>query len=156
MEYIISTTSWLLLIVPNLSQIYCSRKKSWLSVLCKQPYQSFGILSSDIQTIQWMGVKCQLAIVTVDSDLWGCCAKCRTSSPMPNVLMCHMFTAAAVVMPLLMLKNIVDGFLCTEFQTVGCFPRCSIHCVNVVCFPVLMFHLNKHVNDMWRNINGTA
>jgi hypothetical protein len=23
--------------------------------------------------------------------------------------------------------------------------------VNVVCFPVLMFHLNKHINNMWRN-----
>lgn len=31
------------------------------------------------------------------------------------------------------------------------FPRCSIHCVNVVRFPVLMFHLNEHINNMWRN-----
>jgi hypothetical protein len=32
-----------------------------------------------------------------------------------------------------------------------CFPRCSIHCMNVARFPVLVFHLNKHVNDMWRD-----
>jgi hypothetical protein len=48
------------------------------------------------------------------------------------------------------LKNTVDGFLCSEFQIVESFPKCSIHCMNVVCFPVLMFHLNEHIN-MWRN-----
>jgi hypothetical protein len=52
--------------------------------------------------------------------------------------------------PLLRLNNTVDGFLCTEFRIVECFPRCSIHCVNVVRLPVLMFHLNEHVSHMWR------
>ena len=27
----------------------------------------------------------------------------------------------------------------------------KVHCVNAVCFPVLMFHLNGHVNKTWRN-----
>jgi hypothetical protein len=31
------------------------------------------------------------------------------------------------------------------------YPRCSIHCVNVVRFPVVKFHLNGHINNMWRN-----
>jgi len=130
-------------------KFYCS-KNSWLSGLCKQPHKMSGILSNDIHTTQWMGVKHQLATVTL-SDVRSCCAKCCTSSQMPNALMCRPFTAAAVVVPLLMLTNTVDRFLCTEFQTVGCFRRCSIHCVNVVGFPVLMFYLNKHVNNMWRN-----
>ena len=32
-----------------------------------------------------------------------------------------------------------------------CFPRCSMHCVNAVRFPALMFHLNGLVNKTWRN-----
>jgi hypothetical protein len=31
------------------------------------------------------------------------------------------------------------------------FSKSSIHCVNVVLFPLLMFHLNEPVNNMWRN-----
>jgi hypothetical protein len=31
----------------------------------------------------------------------------------------------------------VDGFLCAEFWIIECFPRCTIHCMNVVRFPVL-------------------
>jgi len=58
--------------------------------------------------------------------------------------------ASAMVVPLLLLKNTVDGFLCAEFPIVECSPRCSIHCVNVVRFPELLLHLNGHVN-MWRN-----
>ena len=45
----------------------------------------------------------------------------------------------------------VDGLLCAEFRIVKCFTRCSIRCVNAVRFPVLMFHLNGHVNKTWRN-----
>jgi hypothetical protein len=56
--------------------------------------------------------------------------------------------ASAMVLPLLLLKNIADGFLCAEFWIVECFPRCSIHHVNVVRFAVLMFHPNEHVNNM--------
>jgi hypothetical protein len=41
-------------------------------------------------------------------------------------------------------------FPITESWIIDCFPRCSIHCVKVVHSPVLMSHLNKHVN-MWRN-----
>jgi len=46
-----------------------------------------------------------------------------------------MFMASAMVVPLLLLKNTVDGFLCAEFRIVECFTRCSIHCVNAVRFP---------------------
>jgi hypothetical protein len=70
---------------------------------------------------------------------------------MPNMLIYSMFTASAMVVLLLLLKNTVDGFQCAEFQIVERFPRRSIHCMNMVCFPVLMFHLNEHVNNMWRN-----
>jgi len=28
---------------------------------------------------------------------------------------------------------------------------CSTHCMNMVHFPVFMFHLNGHVNKTWRN-----
>jgi hypothetical protein len=49
------------------------------------------------------------------------------------------------------LKTTINGFLRTQFQIAECFPRCSIHCMNVLCFPVLMFHLNEHVNNIWRN-----
>ena len=62
-----------------------------------------------------------------------------------------MFMASAMVVPLLLLKNTVDGFLCAEFRIVECFTRCSIHCVNAVRFPVLMFHLNGYVNKTWTN-----
>jgi len=62
-----------------------------------------------------------------------------------------MFMASAMVVPLLQLKNTVDGFLCAEVWILVCFTRCSIHCVNVVYLPVLMFHLNGHVNKTWRN-----
>jgi hypothetical protein len=41
------------------------------------------------------------------------------------------------------------GFLCAEFWFVGCFPRCSIHCVNVIRSPLLLFHLKEHVNNMY-------
>jgi len=56
-----------------------------------------------------------------------------------------------MVVPMLLLKNTVDGFLCAEFRIVECCTRCSIHCVNSVRFSVLMFHLNGHVNKTWRN-----
>jgi hypothetical protein len=80
----------------------------------------------------WIGVKHQLAIVTDDSDIVGMLCK------MLNMLICCMFTASAMVVPLQLL-NTVDGFLYTEFWIVECFPRCSVHCVNVVHFPMLMF-----------------
>ena len=41
------------------------------------------------------------------------------------------------------LKSTVDGFLCAEFRILVCFPSCSIYYVNVLRFPVLMFHLKK-------------
>ena len=72
----------------------------------------------------------------------------------------HMFTNAEYAVclrlllwavPLLLLKNTADGFLCAEFRIVECFRRCSIHCVNAVRFPLLMFHLNGQVNKTWRN-----
>ena len=69
---------------------------------------------------------------------------------MLNMLCCR-FTASVIVVPTLLLKNTVKGFLCAELQIVVCFPRCSIHCMNVVRFPVLMFHQNKHINNTWRN-----
>jgi len=70
---------------------------------------------------------------------------------MLNMVLCCLFTASLIVVAMLPLKNTLNGFLCTELQIVECFPRCSIHCTNVVRFPVLMFHLNKHVNNTWRN-----
>jgi hypothetical protein len=69
---------------------------------------------------------------------------------MPNMLTCCTFRASAKVVPVLLLKNAVDGFLRAEFRILECFPRCSVHWVNVVGFPVLMFHPNGHVNNMWR------
>jgi hypothetical protein len=53
---------------------------------------------------------------------------------------------------MLLLKNTIDSFLRAEFQTVKCFPRHSIHCMNVIHFPVLVCHLNGYVNNMWRNM----
>ena len=50
--------------------------------------------------------------------LLGCCEKSRTSSHMPNMLIWYMFMAFAMVVPLLLLKNTVDGFLCVEFRIV--------------------------------------
>ena len=70
---------------------------------------------------------------------------------MPNMLIRCMFMASAMVVSLLLLKNTIDGYLCAEFRIVECFTRCSIICVNAVRFPVLMFHLNEHVNKTWRN-----
>jgi hypothetical protein len=72
---------------------------------------------------------------------------------MPNtrMLICSTLAASAMVVPLLLLENTVDGFPCAEFRIVECFPRCAIHCMNVVCFPVLMCRLNAQVNNMWRN-----
>jgi hypothetical protein len=60
------------------------------------------------------------------------------------MLTCCTFAASAMVVPLLLLKNTVDGWILEHFQ------KCSIHFVNVVCLLVLMFHLNEHINDMWR------
>jgi len=59
-------------------------------------------------------------------------------------------TVSAMVVPMLLLKNTAHRFVYAEFRIVGCVPRRSIHCVNMVSFPVLMFHLNGHVNNMWR------
>jgi hypothetical protein len=70
---------------------------------------------------------------------------------MSNMLICCTFMASATVVSLLPFKNTVDGFLCAEFRILECFPACSIHCVTVIRFPVLIFHLNKHVNNTWRN-----
>jgi hypothetical protein len=66
------------------------------------------------------------------------------------MLICCTFRASAMVVPLLLL-NSVSGFLWAQFQIVEWFPRCSVHYVNMVRFPVLMFHLNEHVNNMCRN-----
>ena len=59
--------------------------------------------------------------------------------------------ASAMVVPLLLLKNTVNGFLCEEFRIVECFKRCSIHCVKALRFPVLMFYVNGLENVTWRN-----
>ena len=86
-------------------------------------------------------MKRQLAAVTVGSDVVGVLCKMPhifTDAEFADVLYVYSFcdgSATAAV------KNTVDGFLCAEFRIVECFPRCSIHCVNVVRFPVLMFHL---------------
>ena len=61
------------------------------------------------------------------------------------------FTASAMVVPLLLLKNTIDGFLCPELWIVECFPKCKIYCVNVGRLPVFVLHLNEYVNKMWRN-----
>ena len=62
-------------------------------------------------------MKRQLAVATVDSEIVGVPYKmCRTSSQIPNVLICCAFTAVAMVVPLLLLNNTVDGFLYAEFQ----------------------------------------
>jgi hypothetical protein len=50
--------------------------------------------------------------------LQECCEKCRTSSQMPNMLICCMFTASVIVAPRLLLKNTVNGFLSAEFWIV--------------------------------------
>ena len=99
-----------------------------------------------VWSVSWL---LRLLIVT----LLECYEKCRTSSQMPNMLIWYMSMASAMVVPLLLLKNTVDGFLCAEFRVLECFTRCSIHCVNAVRFPALMFHLNGHVNETWRNRN---
>jgi hypothetical protein len=78
----------------------------------------------------------------------GCCEKCRTSSQMPNMQMCCTFMASLMEVPLLVSTNTVDSFLCTEFWITECFPRCSINCMNVVHFPVLKFHMKKHINKI--------
>ena len=70
---------------------------------------------------------------------------------MRNMLICCTFTTFTMVVPLLLLKNTVDGFLCTDILIVSSFPRSSIHGVNVVRSALIMFHLNGHVNSMWRN-----
>jgi hypothetical protein len=88
-----------------------------------------------------------LLIVTLQE----CCAKRHTSSQTVNKQICCTFTASAMVVPLLLLKNTVDSFLCAEFRIVECFSRCSIHCVNATLFPVFGFRLNDYVNKMWRN-----
>ena len=80
------------------------------------------------------------------AKLLECCEKCRTSSQMPNMLIWCMFMASKMVVPLLLLKNTIDGFLYAEFRIIESFTRYSIH-----CFPVLMFHLNGHVNKICRN-----
>jgi hypothetical protein len=65
------------------------------------------------------------------------------------MLTCYMFMASLMAVPLVLLKNTTDSFLCAEFWIVECFPRSSILCMNVVHFPVLMFHLNEHANNTW-------
>jgi hypothetical protein len=40
---------------------------------------------------------------------------------MLNILTCCTFTASAMIVPLLLLKNIVDGFLCAKFRIVDYF-----------------------------------
>jgi len=52
-----------------------------------------------------------------------------------------MFMAAAMAVPLLLLKNTIDGFLCAEFRIVECFTRHSIDCVNACTLP------NAHVSS---------
>ena len=53
--------------------------------------------------------------------LYEICAKYRTSSQMPNILLCCTFTASAMVEPLLLLKNTVSGLLCVEFRFIDFF-----------------------------------
>ena len=115
------------------SIVLLSRRAAPLSEACESVW--------NVSWLLW------LLIVT----LLECCEKCRTTSQMPNMLIWCMLMASAMVVPLLLLKNTVDGFLCAEFRIVDCFKRCSIHCVNAVRFPVLMVRLKGHVNKTWRN-----
>ena len=77
-------------------------------------------------------MKRQLAVATVGSGTVGVlCKVCRrTSSQMPNMLICCLFTAAAAVVPLLLLQNNVDAFLCEEFH-IYIYNRRSSHHGNV-------------------------
>jgi hypothetical protein len=54
-----------------------------------------------------------------------------------------------MVVSRLLMKNAVNGFLYAEFGIVHCFPGCSIHCVNMVRFIVLMFQrvYQQHVEE---------
>jgi hypothetical protein len=63
-----------------------------------------------------------------------------------------MSTDFAMDVPLLLLKNTVDGFLTAEFRIKGCFPKFSTHSVRVVPLLALMFHLNVKVNKMWMKL----
>jgi hypothetical protein len=99
----------------------------------------------------WIGVKCQLVIVTVDSDIVGMLWKLMhifTNVEYADMLYVYGFWDVCAMASV---EEYCDGFLCAEFWIVEYFPRCSIHCVNVARFPVLMFHLNEHVNNVWRN-----
>ena len=56
---------------------------------------------------------------------------------------CDGSATAAVV------KNTVGDFVTAEFRFEESFTNFSPHCVRVVHFPPLMFHLNVKVNKMW-------
>jgi uncharacterized membrane protein len=99
----------------------------------------------------WIVVKSQLTVVIGECDV--------------VVVLCsmlHIFTYAEYA-SMLYVYGFCDGsataaveeyrrrFPMCRIRIVGCFPSCSIHYVNVVCSPVLMLHLNEHVNNMWRN-----
>jgi hypothetical protein len=80
----------------------------------------------------WIGVKSQLTVVTVDNDIVGVLWTILHVFTNAEYAVIFVFTASAVVVPLLLLKNTVDGFLCAEFRIVGCSPgawmRCSSQC----------------------------
>ena len=57
-----------------------------------------------------------------------------------------MFMASAMVVPLLLLKNAVDGFLCPEFRIVVFYKVFNILRESGT-LPSGQFHLNGHVNE---------
>jgi hypothetical protein len=68
---------------------------------------------------------------------------------MPNVLICCTFTAPALVVPLLMLKNTVDGFLWAEFLIVefsNVFDTLC-ECGSPPCAHVLSERARQHVDE---------
>jgi hypothetical protein len=59
-----------------------------------------------------------------------------------------MFTDFAMELLQLLLQNTIDGFRTAQSRIEECLPGFSTHCVRVVHFLMLKFHLVK-VNNMW-------
>jgi hypothetical protein len=98
-------------------------------------------------------VKRQLAVVTVDSDIVGVFRKIQVFTNVRYAVCCT-FTVFTMAVPLMLVKNTVDGFLCAEFRIVECFSRCSIHYVNVVrCPNAHVSYERAHQNHVKKQIN---
>jgi hypothetical protein len=98
--------------------------------------------------------RCEVSVGCCDRWLWHCRSVVQSAAHLDRCGKCWWccpLGASVMATQLLLSKNFVDGFLCAEFWTVGYFPRCSIHCVNVTHFSALLFHLNEQVNNTCRN-----